>query len=206
MVFARTSKAASRLSEQIREKQFQKEYLAVIHGTPSKKSDTLTHSLIKNSTSNTSSVVHPAHKRGKEAILSYTVLETQNDLSLVKVTLKTGRHHQIRVQFSSIGHPLWGDQKYGRKFSKPGEQLALWAHSLTLFHPTTKEKMTFNAEPPQTIPWVTFTAPTLITKNKLTPLQEKEILKREEDINKGKNSTGKMNTKKAIEFLKKRYN
>lgn len=156
MVFARTSKAASRLSDQIRKREFQKTYLAVVHGQPDRKEDTLRHYLLKDSAQN---IVHTVDKSvggAKEAVLDYTMLESIEGFSLVRVKLHTGRSHQIRVQFSAIGHPLYGDQKYGTGLNKPGQQLALWSSEIILMHPTTREELTFRSSPPDTFPWDCF--------------------------------------------------
>ncbi len=117
MVFARTSKAASRLSEQIRTKQIQKKYLATCNGKLEKEKDTWCDFLLKTEKNNTSKVVPEGTKNSKEAILDYEVVQynEKTDLSIVKVNLHTGRHHQIRVQFASRGHGLYGDQKYGTR-------------------------------------------------------------------------------------------
>ena len=147
MVFARTSKAASRLSNAIREKQVKKTYLAVVDGIFDKEEGYLENYLYKDERNNISKVVEPTKKNAKIAKLDYKVLKVspKNNLSLVEINLHTGRHHQIRVQFSNIGHSLFGDQKYGTRGK--GKQIALWAYKLTLIHPVTKEKMTFIDEP-----------------------------------------------------------
>ena len=113
MVFAKTSKAASRLSEQVRSRSFGKVYLAVLHGVPDPEKGRLEHNLAKNRADNTVRVVEPSDPDGKHAILEYQVLDSKNSLSLVQVDLLTGRSHQIRVQFAATGHPLYGDQKHG---------------------------------------------------------------------------------------------
>ena len=152
MVFAKTSKAASRLSEQVRTHQLKKVYLAVVLGSFDKKSGTFIDYLWKDERTNT---VYVDSKKGKESILEYVVLGERNGYSLVKIFLKTGRSHQIRVQFSSRGHALYGDQRYNRS-SEVGEQIALFATSLSFFHPVTKEKMTFDKKPPSKYPWNLF--------------------------------------------------
>ena len=142
MVFAKTSKAASRLSNDIRENKVHKTYLAVCHGK-TKEFDTLKDYLKKES--DFKSVV-TNEKDGKLAILNYELLDydKEKDLSLVKVDLKTGRHHQIRVQFSNISHPLVGDKRYGNdNYSNIG----LFAYKLSFIHPVKKEEMTFTFLP-----------------------------------------------------------
>lgn len=150
MVFAKTSKCASRLSEQVRERILKKEYYAIVEGKL-EKSGVLKDYLLKNSKNNTVYV----DKRGKEAILEYNLLEYKNGLSFVNINLKTGRSHQIRVQFSSRNHPLYGDQRYNKN-AIPGQQIALFAHSLTLIHPITKEKLKFDVKPKNIYPWNIF--------------------------------------------------
>lgn len=156
MVFAKTSKAASRLSEQVRNKTFKKTYRAVIHGTMNKESDTLKDYLYKNKKTNMVSVVNKNHKDAKNAELSYETLEHKNNFSLVEIDLKTGRPHQIRVQFASRSHPLFGDQRYGQNVNKVGQQISLWSYKIEIEHPTTKEKMEFVCELPKEYPWDLF--------------------------------------------------
>ena len=153
MVFARTSKAAARLSEQIRTKQFEKKYLVIADGKFDKNTGTLQDYLLKNERLNTSKVVREETKNSKLAILDYEVLKYNEeiDLSLVKVNLHTGRHHQIRVQFANAGHSIYGDQKYGIRGR--GKQICLWAYELTIYHPISKEKMTFNVLPEKIGSW-----------------------------------------------------
>ncbi len=117
MVFAKTSKAAARLSEQIRNKEMKKKYLATCDGKLEKSQDTWRDFLLKKERTNTSKTVPEGTKNAKEAILDYKVINyhEKNNLSIVKINLHTGRHHQIRVQFSSRGHSLYGDQKYGTR-------------------------------------------------------------------------------------------
>ena len=156
MVFAKTSKAASRLSEQVRNKTFKKTYRAVIHGTMNKESDTLKDYLYKNKKTNMVSVVNKNHKDAKNAELSYETFDNKNNFSLVEIDLKTGRPHQIRVQFASRRHPLFGDQRYGQNVNKVGQQISLWSYKIEIEHPTTKEKMEFICEPPKEYPWDLF--------------------------------------------------
>ena len=145
MVFAKTSKAASRLSESIRNKSFSKTYLAVVNGKFEKQNGILENYLWKDEALNMSKVVSKDKKGAKLARLTYEVLAEKNDLSLVKINLETGRHHQIRVQFSNAGHSLYGDQKYGK--DSMGQQLALWAYRLEFKHPVKDEIMKFEALP-----------------------------------------------------------
>lgn len=156
MVFAKTSKAASRLSEQVRNKTFNKTYLAIIHGNMKSGKDTLKDFLYKNKKTNMVTVVKKNHTDAKEAELDYKILNFKENLSLVQVNLKTGRSHQIRVQFSSRKHPLYGDQRYGKEINKVGQQIALWSNKIELYHPTTKEKMEFTCNTPDKYPWNIF--------------------------------------------------
>lgn len=153
MVFAKTSKAASRLSEQVRNKIFKKKYLTIVDGKMEKEKDSLEDYLLKNERNNLSKVVNEKTKNAKQAKLDYEVLTYNNEinLSVLKINLHTGRHHQIRVQLSSRGHSIYGDQKYGIRGR--GKQIALWAYSLTILHPISKEEMSFVSIPEQTGSW-----------------------------------------------------
>lgn len=137
MVFARTSKAASRLSEQVRTCKFHKKYYAVVCGKLSGSGE-FRDKLLKDSSTNIVSV----DSRGKDSALTYSVVSNKNGLSLVDINLLTGRPHQIRVQFSSRGYPLYGDQKYNNN-SVFGEQIALFSYYLSFEHPTTHNNMVF---------------------------------------------------------------
>ena len=154
MVFAKTSKAASRLSQQVRDKKFHKKYLAIVDGKMENKKGTYRDFLLKNEKTNTSKVVKEGTKNSKEAVLDYEVLKYNEEInmSLVSVDLHTGRHHQIRVQFASRNHSLSGDQKYGTRGR--GKQLALWAYYLSFEHPTRNDKMEFEDYPEPVGSWV----------------------------------------------------
>lgn len=156
MVFAKTSKCAARLSEQIRNQRFKKIYMAVIHGKPKKEKDTLIHYLLKDNKTNIVSTVEKDVKGAKEAIIDYEVINTVKDLSLVKINLHTGRPHQVRVQFSAIGHPIYGDHRYGVNHKRGKEQIALWAYEVSCEHPTLKERMSFTSLPESKEPWRKF--------------------------------------------------
>ena len=147
MVFAKTSKAAARLSEEVRVKDFEKKYLVVVDGKMESKKGTLEDYLLKNEKQNMSKVVKEGTKNSKKAVLDYEVLKYQEDinLSVLRVNLHTGRHHQIRVQFASRNHSICGDQKYGTRGR--GKQISLWAYELSILHPITKERMTFRVMP-----------------------------------------------------------
>lgn len=149
MVFARTSKAASRLSEQVRNKTMQKIYIATVDGKIEEQHGFLENYLYKDERNNISKVVDKSKKNAKFAKLEYFVIDydCKRDLSKVKIKLYTGRHHQIRVQFANFGHSLFGDQKYGKRGR--GKQIRLWAYELVFQHPVKKEMMSFKAELPK---------------------------------------------------------
>jgi 23S rRNA pseudouridine1911/1915/1917 synthase len=138
MVFAKTSKAAMRLSNDIANHQFFKEYVAVCEGNIENYDEVELVNYLEKDEKNNKSFISP---NGKEAILSYQVIKNKSNKSLVRIKLKTGRHHQIRVQFSNIGHPLYGDVKYGSKYK---EDLALQAYKLSFYQPVTRELLTFS--------------------------------------------------------------
>lgn len=140
MVFARTSKSASRLSKQIKEGSLKKTYLAVVPNFNLKKGTFIDY-LEKDKNNNS---IIASKEKGKYAKLNFETITKKNNNALVKIDLLTGRHHQIRVQFSSRGYPLYGDQRYGKMDKK---QLALFAYKLEFLHPVTKEKMVFKKEP-----------------------------------------------------------
>ncbi len=150
MVFARTSKAASRLSEQVRNKTFKKTYNAVVMGNINKEGKLVDY-LLKDEKKN----IVKVDKNGKEAILNFKKLNFKDNMSLVKINLETGRSHQIRVQMSHYGYPLFGDQKYN-KTSKVGEQIALFSKKIEFIHPTTNEKLVFELDLPNRYPFTIF--------------------------------------------------
>lgn len=156
IVFAKTSKAASRLAAQLRDNTFARAYLAVVHGKLQPGRGSLQHYLHKNKQTNTVSVVNKNSVGAKAARLTYQVLDTGHNFSLVQVQLQTGRAHQIRVQFAAAGHPLFGDQRYGQTCNRPGQQLALWSYCLSFSHPTLKIQLTFTSYPAPKHPWSLF--------------------------------------------------
>ena len=154
MVFAKTSKAAKRLTEQIKNNQFKKTYHAIVLGKL-KKDDTLTDYLIKNENNHTSYIT--TKDKGKLSILKYHVINSVNNLNLVEIELLTGRHHQIRVQFSSRNNPLYGDHRYNKNIKKDDhENIALIASKLSFYHPITKELLNFEIDLPKKYPWNLF--------------------------------------------------
>ncbi len=152
IIFAKTSKASSRLSEQIRNGSFNKVYYAVVENSIKDKG-TLKDFLLKDHNTNITKVVNK--DLGKEAILDYEVIKRKDNLNLIKINLKTGRSHQIRVQFSSRNNPLYGDQKYNKN-SKTNDNIALFAKSVSFNHPTTKEKLKFEINLPDRYPFNIF--------------------------------------------------
>ncbi|GFZ88567.1 RNA pseudouridine synthase [Compostibacillus humi] len=153
IVFAKTSKAASRLSDMIRRQALERKYFAVVHGTPKEKKDQLVNYLYKDKRQNKVFVVTPDHPKAKRAVLDYEIMESYKDLSLLSVHLHTGRSHQIRVQLSNAGYPLFGDQKYGEHVNKKGQQIALWSHAIRFEHPVRKELIETHSWPPHDFPW-----------------------------------------------------
>ena len=163
MVFAKSSKAASRLSEQMREGDFEKRYYATLVGVPREEKATLTHYMKKNAVNNMVYVCEPTVDGAKFAELDYQVLESVNGLSLADVRLHTGRSHQIRVQMNAIGCPVYGDMRYGGEKAKKG-YLALWAYYLAFTHPISKERMVFRVQPPKdNTPWNLFNTEKSVT-------------------------------------------
>ena len=148
MVFARNKKTAALLSKQIAEHTFEKNYLAVIEGKPSENCGEMRDLLFKDSFKNKSYVVKRMRKGVKEAVLSYYLLGEHNGFSLVKISLVTGRTHQIRVQFGSRKMPLVGDRRYGSKIA--ADNICLWSHSLS-FKNSNGETVTFTSPPPQNL-------------------------------------------------------
>ena len=150
MVLARNAKAASELSRQIRDGEFEKEYLAVVHGVPEEQG-TLCDLLGRDKARRMTFVAHEPAKGVQEAVLHYQRVASGNDLSKVRIQLETGRTHQIRVQFSSRGFPLVGERKYA-EIDDPCE-IALWSCHLGFTHPGTGEQLDFTKEPPEIYPW-----------------------------------------------------
>ena len=156
MVFAKTSKAAARLSAQIQDGRFQKKYLAVVVGEPKQRQGELVDWLLKNPKTNVVEVVPSATTGAKKAVLEYKTLNIAKQVSLVEINLVTGRSHQARVQMARIGCPIFGDAKYGGTALAKGWNLALWAHELVFEHPTTGDTLRFVVNPPETTPWDKF--------------------------------------------------
>lgn len=151
MVLARNARSASELSRQIREDVFHKEYYAVVHGHPCERAGTLVDLLYRDKARKMTMVTDIPGKGVQEAILDYEVLSSNQNLTLVRVLLRTGRTHQIRVQFSSRGLPLVGERKYA--VLEDSCEIALWSHRIGFHHPTSGEWMTFSKEAPLVYPW-----------------------------------------------------
>ena len=148
MVFAKTSKAASRLSDQIRKGLWKKEYIAVAAGVPEKNEGILEDFLLKNETENTVRVVAKGTEGSKKALLNYKVLKTDGSRSMLGIDLKTGRSHQIRVQLSNLGMPIVNDHKYNPDHER-GKDIALWSNKLVIIHPVSGEKLVLEAKYPE---------------------------------------------------------
>ena len=156
VVLARTSKAADRLSAQVREKTLARQYVAAVRGDPPQSGE-LRDWLLKDERTNTVRAVPAGTPGAKDAKLCFVRVAQAEGLSLLRVKLYTGRSHQIRVQLSHAGMPIWGDARYGG--GRPGEQIALWGAHLGLEHPTKKEMLSFDAPPPADgAPWRAFSA------------------------------------------------
>lgn len=147
VLFARTSKGASRLSQQFREKTTEKTYRAIVEGKPEPEQASLSHHLRKEK-SLKSTVFKRAGKNTQHAELEYKTLESFVSSSLLEIKLHTGRFHQIRAQLAFIGHPISGDKKYGASTSLPDRQIALYAHRLIFEHPISKEEVSIESPPP----------------------------------------------------------
>ncbi len=156
MVFAKTSKAASRLSTQLKNHELKKNYLAVVLGEMKRPKERITHFLVKDEKTNTVKIATRSEMGAKEAILSYELIAQKQNMSLLDVELETGRSHQIRVQLGlGLGNVLYGDYKYGDKLH--GGNLALFSYKLKLVHPISKKILTFVAYPDfEKLPWKLF--------------------------------------------------
>ena len=163
MVFAKSSKAAARLSEQIQNGDFEKRYFAVLAGVPKEEKATLTHYMKKNAVNNMVYICGETVQGARFASLDYNVVEKKDGLTLTEVRLHTGRSHQIRVQMNAIGCPVYGDMRYGGEKAKKG-YLALWAYYLSFTHPVSKERMVFRVQPPkENAPWTAFDTDRAVT-------------------------------------------
>ena len=151
VLFARTSKAAARLSAQFRERTVEKSYRAVVHGRVRRNAGCRVDHIER--VDRRSRVVSSPTARSQEARLTYTVLDRRDDASFLQVTLETGRRHQIRIQLAHMGHPILGDLRYGAPAPLAGRAVALLAHSLIVAHPTRQERLTLVSPTPDGWPW-----------------------------------------------------
>ena len=153
VMFAKTSKALSRLNELFRHDKVDKTYWAVVKNMPKKSEATLTHYLIKNERTNKSTAHDVEKPRTKKSILHYKLIARSDHYYLLDVNLETGRHHQIRCQLSKIGSPIKGDLKYGAERSNPDGSISLHARSLSFTHPVSKEQISVTAPVPNDTLW-----------------------------------------------------
>lgn len=153
MLFARTKRAAAELSQQVYSREFTKEYLAVVHGKAVPPSGELVDMLERDLQSHRTFVAGADSQKAQRASLGYKTLAVSEGLSLLQISLHTGRTHQIRVQCASRNLPIIGDKRYGKGEDCP---IALWSHRLGFTHPRTGERMEFLLEPPRTFPWDKF--------------------------------------------------
>jgi len=158
LVFAKTSKALSRLNELFREDKVAKTYWAIVKNRPPKEEDTLTHYLIKNEKINKSAAYNTEKPRAKKAVSHYRLLAASENYYLLEVDLETGRHHQIRVQLAKIGCPIKGDLKYGANRSNPDGSISLHARFISFIHPVSKEQISVTAPVPEDSLWKAFEA------------------------------------------------
>lgn len=153
VIFAKTSKALSRMTVKVKERQFSKTYLAIVKNKPPKDADELSHYMVKNESQNKSYIVSSSAKGAKLAQLRYRVIGVSDSYYLLEIELITGRHHQIRAQLAHIGCPIKGDLKYGFPRSNPDASISLHAYRLEFEHPTTKTPIIVTAPKPVGSPW-----------------------------------------------------
>lgn len=156
VIFAKTSKALSRMTLKIKEREFSKTYLAIVKNKPPKDADELSNYMVKNESQNKSYIVSSNTKGAKLAQLRYRLIGASDSYYLLEVELITGRHHQIRAQLAHIGCPIKGDLKYGFPRSNPDASISLHAYKLRFEHPTTKDIINVKAPKPTGMPWDCF--------------------------------------------------
>ena len=156
VLFAKTSKALSRMTEKVKDRDFHKTYLALVKNHPPKEADVLEDFIVKNEKMNKSFVTTSANKEAKLARLSYRVIGRSDNFYLLEIELFTGRHHQIRCQLANIGCPIKGDLKYGYPRSNPDASICLHAYRISFEHPTLKTPVEVVAPLPEVMPWPAF--------------------------------------------------
>jgi 23S rRNA pseudouridine1911/1915/1917 synthase len=156
VVFARTSKALTRLNKMFAEGEVHKTYWALVKNAPQKTEDTLTHWLVRNEKQNKSYAYATEKPNAKKAILKYRLIGKSDNYSLLEVQLMTGRHHQIRCQLAAMGCPIKGDLKYGAPRSNPDGSISLQSHRVEFIHPVSKERITVEAPLPDDPLWQAF--------------------------------------------------
>ena len=156
VLFARTSKAAARLSEQFQHKEIDKSYWTIVQGHCEKEAQQLVNHLFKIEKKNKSIVVQPDKAGAKQASLTYSTVEKGDRYTLLSVNIETGRHHQIRCQLAKMGNPVQGDVKYGAKRANKDRSISLHARSIEFTHPTTKERIKLKAPKPDSVWWNVF--------------------------------------------------
>lgn len=156
LIFAKTSKALSRLNKMFQEDRVEKEYWAIVQNRPPKQSDTLIHYLVKDNRRNKSTAFDMPKANAKKAVLHYSLIAESDRYFLLRIEMETGRHHQIRTQLSKIGSPIKGDLKYGAKRSNPDSSISLHARSVAFIHPVSLKKVEVVAPVPQDNLWETF--------------------------------------------------
>ncbi len=156
LVFAKTSKALSRLNEMFRNDKVEKSYWAIVKNQPPKVEDKLVHWLIKNEKNNKSTAYDNEKQGTKKAVMHYKIIGSSENYFLLEVNLETGRHHQIRTQLSKIGCPIKGDLKYGANRSNPDGSISLHARTISFIHPVSKIKIEITAPVPNDNLWKSF--------------------------------------------------
>ncbi len=156
VLFARTSKALSRLNEMFRNGEVTKTYWAIVKNKPPKEEDTLVHYLIRNEKNNKSTAYDCEKPHTKKAVLHYRLMAASQKYYLLEVNLETGRHHQIRCQLAKIGSPIKGDLKYGAERSNSDGSISLHARSIALIHPVSKLRIEVTAPVPEELLWQRF--------------------------------------------------
>lgn len=162
VLFGKTAEATKRITKDLLSRNIKKDYMAIVNGTPEVETAELKDFIVKLSSVNMSAISQPGNSNSKEAVLSFKLLAKNSsesgDLSLLNIRLKTGRHHQIRLQLSNYGTPVWGDTKYNPLFknSKTWVDICLWAYKLSFLHPIKRKQMTLYSFPTEKSPWTLF--------------------------------------------------